>query len=162
MHSGKRHHTRFYPQTLNDADGSNNCKAGTIVDRGVTEARIWDFYLQSHGCLQGSVRSGHYVVIKDEIFRDRPGRPPGHSHAEEVQELVHNMCHLFGRATKAVSLCPPAYYADLLCTRARCHLSDQFEERSAHGSVSSSTQPSSSTSASYAVHPNLQDTMFYI
>ena len=33
---------------------------------------------------------------------------------------------MFGRATKAVSLCPPAYYADILCERARVYLSGLF------------------------------------
>ena len=37
------------------------------------------------------------------------------------------MCYLFGRATKAVSICPPAYYADLVCERARCYLSNLFD-----------------------------------
>lgn len=42
---GKRHHTRFYPTKETNADRSGNPKPGTIVDRGVTEARNWDFFL---------------------------------------------------------------------------------------------------------------------
>lgn len=44
---GKRHHTRFYPTSAQNADRSANCTAGTVVDRGVTEARNWDFFLQA-------------------------------------------------------------------------------------------------------------------
>ena len=36
---GKRYHTRFYPTTAGDGDRSSNPKNGTIVDRGVREAR---------------------------------------------------------------------------------------------------------------------------
>ncbi|KAF4944941.1 hypothetical protein FGADI_12323 [Fusarium gaditjirri] len=43
---GKRHKTRFYPTTEQDCDRSGNTKPGTVVDRGVTEARNWDFFLQ--------------------------------------------------------------------------------------------------------------------
>lgn len=41
---GKRHKMRFYPTTEKDCDRSGNTKPGTIVDRGVTEARNWDFF----------------------------------------------------------------------------------------------------------------------
>jgi len=64
---GKRHHTRFYPTTdqpnLSDTR-SGNPKNGTVVDRGVTEARTWEYVescctLREHSltCLiVGSVR----------------------------------------------------------------------------------------------------------
>ena len=51
---GKRHHTRFYPTTdqpnLTDLK-SGNPKNGTVVDRGVTEARTWE-YVRSCGILR--------------------------------------------------------------------------------------------------------------
>jgi len=51
---GKRHNTRFYPTKTEDADRSSNPQKGTILDRGVTEARNRDFFLQSHTALQGT------------------------------------------------------------------------------------------------------------
>ena len=51
--SVKRHHTRFYPTTENNASRSGNIRPGTVVDRGVTQARYWDFYLAAHECIQG-------------------------------------------------------------------------------------------------------------
>jgi len=124
---GKRHHTRFYPTTEANADRSSNCEPGTVVDRGVTEAGNWDFFLQPHACLQGTARTGHYYVVLDEVFRQRPVKAPQNA-ADALEDLTHNMCHLFGRATKAVSLCPPAYSDDTdvpniygVCNiRARC------------------------------------------
>lgn len=51
--SVKRHHTRFYPAEKDKASKSGNIRPGTVVDRGVTQARYWDFYLAAHDCLQG-------------------------------------------------------------------------------------------------------------
>ena len=107
---GKRHKTRFYPTTEQDCDRSGNTKPGTIVDRGVTEARNWDFFLQAHAALQGTARPCHYYIVHDEIFRQVYAKsvpPPFQNIADIVEDLTHNMCYLFGRATKAVSLCPP-------------------------------------------------------
>jgi hypothetical protein len=64
---GKRHHTRFYPTTTQDADGrTGNCQPGTVVDRGVTGERIFDWFLVAHQGLQGTSKPAHYVVIKDD------------------------------------------------------------------------------------------------
>lgn len=44
--SAKRHHTRFGPTTEETADSNGNCLAGTVTDRGITEAGQWDFWLR--------------------------------------------------------------------------------------------------------------------
>jgi hypothetical protein len=44
--------------------------------------------------------------------------------ADEIQQGTHTASYLYGRATKAVSLVPPAYYADLACERGRCYLNE--------------------------------------
>lgn len=167
---GKRHKTRFYPTQEQDCDRSGNTKPGTVVDRGVTEARNWDFFLQAHAALQGTARPCHYYIVHDEIFRQIYAKqmPPGFQNISDiVEDLTHNMCYLFGRATKAVSLCPPAYYADLACERARCYLADVFDTPTP--SAAPSLAGSSSKTAQVEVnadnvriHPKLKDTMFYI
>lgn len=159
---GKRHHTRFYPTTEQNADRSSNCEPGTVVDRGVTEVANWDFYLQSHACLQGTARSCHYYVVLDEVLRGRQAKPPHRNSADALEDLTHNMCHLFGRATKAVSLCPPAYYADLLCTRLRCYLADQFDPNESSATPSVSSGPSSAPPNTVEIAPALRESMFYI
>jgi eukaryotic translation initiation factor 2C len=167
---GKRHKTRFYPTSEQDCDKSGNCKPGTVVDRGVTEARNWDFFLQAHAALQGTARPCHYYIVHDEIFRQIYGKtlPPQFQNiADIVEDLTHNMCYLFGRATKAVSLCPPAYYADLACERARCYLSEYFNTPipSAAPSVAGSSTAGGSAQPGgngVQIHERLRDTMFYI
>ncbi|KAJ5560594.1 hypothetical protein N7513_002993 [Penicillium frequentans] len=65
---GKRHNTRFYPTTDADADRSANPMPGTVVDRGISESKHWDFFLQAHSALQGTARPAHYFTVWDEIF----------------------------------------------------------------------------------------------
>ncbi|KAK2745852.1 hypothetical protein FQN57_003465 [Myotisia sp. PD_48] len=150
---GKRHNTRFYPTKESDAlDG--NAKPGTIVDRGVTETRNWNFYLQAHHALKGTAKPCHYFVILDEIF-SRRANPAFNSPADELEDLTHNMCYCFGRATKAVSLCPPAYYADILCERARGYLNSYYDD-------TVSIQSSGPDPRAIEIHERLHDTMFYI
>lgn len=170
---GKRHKTRFYPTATKDCDGnpdigksSGNTKPGTVVDRGVTEARNWDFFLQAHAALQGTARPCHYYIVHDEIFRQIYAKQvpaPFSNIADIVEDLTHNMCYLFGRATKAVSLCPPAYYADLACERARCYLANLFDTptpSAAPSVVGGAGQDPSA--ADVQIHQKLRDTMFYI
>jgi len=59
--------------------------------------------------LQGTVKSRHYFVLYDKSeFR-----------VDDVQLGVHSASYFYAHATKAVSLAPPTYYADILCERAR-------------------------------------------
>jgi len=122
---GKRHHAKFWPTDSQFADRNGNTLPGTVVDRGVTAVFDFDFYLQAHAGLQGHVKATHYTVVYDE---NRLG-------ADELQQGTHTASYLYARATKAVSLVPAAYYADLACERGRCYLNDFL---SADDKVSSS------------------------
>ena len=166
---GKRHHTRFFPTAMDKDrmdEKTGNCCNGTIVDRHVTEARNWDFFLQAHNALQGTARPAHYFIVLDEIFTKRPVPSAFKNHADVLEDLTHNMCYLFGRATKAVSLCPPAYYADLVCERARCYLAGHFDMATPSMTPAQSEAgdrgPGEAEDSDVTVHPKLRDTMFYI
>ncbi|OJD35326.1 rna interference and silencing protein [Diplodia corticola] len=168
---GKRHHTRFYPTSEQHADKNSNTKPGTVVDRGVTQAaRQWDFFLQPHSALQGTARPAHYFVVLDEVFRARyagPGKkplPPGCKNVSDVlEELTLALCYLFGRATKAVSYCPPAYYADIACERGRAYLSDVFEASVAGSSSGEGAQGGGQVrDEDIRLHEKLRDSMFYM
>ncbi|KAI0117862.1 ribonuclease H-like domain-containing protein [Nemania sp. FL0031] len=165
---GKRHHTRFYVTKESDADRSGNSRAGTVVDRGVTQARNWDFFLQSHAAIKGTARPAHYFVLLDEIFRARYARDPMKNVADELQMVTQSMCYVFGRATKAVSYCTPAYYADILCERARCYLYHVFEDASSVPFASGATPEEIEWNLNrryqdaIKIAGSLKDTMFYI
>ncbi|KAF2228762.1 Piwi-domain-containing protein [Viridothelium virens] len=164
---GKRHHTRFYVTDEKDAQGRpKNTKPGTVVDRGVTEARNWDFFLQPHAAIQGTARPAHYCVIYDEIFRNKKLNPTNERPADMLERLTHEISYLYARATKAVSLCPAAYYADLACERARDYLVDYYDATAA--ATPAETESGTSGAGRDAqkskinIHPKLKDTMFYL
>ncbi|KAJ2936747.1 hypothetical protein H1R20_g354, partial [Candolleomyces eurysporus] len=111
---GKRHHAKFFATNSQFADKNGNTRPGTVVDKGVTGVFDFDFYLQAHAGLQGFVKSTHYTVVYDENDLT----------ADEIQQGTHDTSYLYARATKAVSLVPAAYYADLACERGRCYLNE--------------------------------------
>ncbi|KAJ0167680.1 Protein argonaute-3 [Colletotrichum tanaceti] len=155
--SVKRHQTRFYPTSEQTMDPkSRNIRSGTVVDRGVTQARYWDFFLTAHTALKGTARPAHYTVLLDEVFRDKYG--VGDAAANNLEKLTHDLCYLFGRATKAVSICPPAYYADIVCERARVHRPEHFDVSDTASSISGA----SGLTTARRVHENLKNTMYYI
>ncbi|KAG8165758.1 hypothetical protein KVR01_004310 [Diaporthe batatas] len=160
---GKRHHTRFYPSQTKDMDRGGNCKQGTVVDSGVTEEGMWDFFLQSHAVIQGTGRPAHYVVLLDEIFRSRAkalkSANPRDTPANELERITQALCYSYSRATKAVSICTPAYHADILCERARRYMADLFEGSS---DDASSVATGGGAIPTVSVHSKLENTMFYI
>ena len=179
---GKRHNARFYPTDSEFADRNGNTRPGTVVDKGVTSVLDFDFYLQAHAGLQGTVKPTHYVVIYDESQLT----------ADMVQQGVHAASYLYARATKAVSLVPPAYYADIVCEQARFWIHGFLNQGGGSDSASSVGEgggapggPAGSSAASAAMrrareaseqrvfeaaqrmwgnglHANLQDAMFYL
>ncbi|KAJ3195280.1 hypothetical protein HK101_000617 [Irineochytrium annulatum] len=107
----KRHGARFFAKDGRDADKKGNVLAGTVVDSGITHPFEFDFYLNSHQGLQGTSRSAHYHVLYDE----------NNFTADSLQEITYKMCYLYARASRSVSIVPPAYYAHLVAARARCY-----------------------------------------
>lgn len=142
---GKRHHTRFYPTKAEDMDAkTGNALPGTVVDRGVTGEKLFDFFLLAHQGLQGTSKPAHYVVLRDEI----------HLGADQLQSLTHSLCYTFARATRSVSVCPPAYYADLVCERGRSYLQGVLK-----GDGSTRFED---TTWRRNVHPSLMESMYYL
>lgn len=100
----KHHSIRFQ-------SGGRNPVPGTVVDE-VGRPDILDFYLVSHNAIQGTARPVRYLVIRnDSKFSNM-----------EMYEMVYNLCHLYARATKTVSIVPPIYYAHLAAARGKCYL----------------------------------------
>ncbi|GAA6012880.1 hypothetical protein JCM11491_006211 [Sporobolomyces phaffii] len=106
--TGKKHHISIFPKSPQDGDKNGNVKAGTVVDRVITNPFTFDWYLQSHASLLGTGRSAHYTVLVDDSKFS----------ADVLQELVYNLCYTYARCTRSVSIPAPCYYADLLCARA--------------------------------------------
>lgn len=129
---GKRHNTRFYAEQQSDTFESMvpkkgkagkgmkekenvvnwNVRPGMVVDKKITHPYSNDFFLQSHEPLKGTGRSAHYFVLTNQLKFS----------ADELQKITHSLCYIYARATKGVSYCAPAYYADRLCDRGRAYL----------------------------------------
>nr|OQO17557.1 hypothetical protein B0A51_13609 [Rachicladosporium sp. CCFEE 5018] len=136
---GKRHNTRFFAP--NDkltyaaknskityplsSDGNKtlngNVSPGFIVDSYICDTSkpadpakgiVQDFFLQSHCALAGTARSAHYVVLRNDMKLS----------ISQIYDLTHAFCYSYARATKGVSYCAPAYYADRLCDRVNRYL----------------------------------------
>ncbi|CAG8449098.1 3430_t:CDS:10 [Funneliformis mosseae] len=143
----KRHHTRFFPLEKGDSDRSGNCAPGTVVESEITHPFEFDFYLQSHAGLQGTSRPTHYHVLYDE----------NSFNADMLQTLSYNLCYLYARCTRAVSLVPPVYYAHLVCSRAK------FHSRGEHWSDTESSEEGTGAASTFGVvKPELQRVMYFM
>ncbi|TFY56640.1 hypothetical protein EVG20_g8853 [Dentipellis fragilis] len=105
---GKRHHIRFFPaegMSRDDSvDRSSNFTAGLVVDQGITDPRVsQNFYLQSHGGIKGTSRSGHYIVLRDD----------NQFPTTMWEHVAFYLCHVYSRASRSVSIPAPVYYADV-------------------------------------------------
>lgn len=105
----KRHRARLFPTGPEADDGGGNVRPGVCVDTGISLASGFDFYLNSHKGIQGTVKPAHYHVLHDENAFG----------SDAIQIATYWLCYGFCRCTRSVSYCPPAYYAHLVADRGR-------------------------------------------
>ncbi|KAJ7261381.1 ribonuclease H-like domain-containing protein [Mycena haematopus] len=125
----KRHHTIFLPNEPRVEDGkTGNCLAGLVVDQ-LRSPLALDFYLQSHAAIKGTSRSGHYSILLDENFNNNVSTQVilfSKFHFIDVnpriQQLSFELCHVYAKATRSISIPAPVYYADMVCSRAKFHV----------------------------------------
>ncbi|KAI8092845.1 Piwi domain-containing protein [Halteromyces radiatus] len=146
----KHHHARFFPVEFRHADRTGNCEPGTVVDSHIVHPFAFSFFLKSYAGLQSTSGPTQYHVIYDNC-----------NFAPYVlQELTYRLCYLYGRASNAASICPPAYYAHLVAIRAN------FYRKGNIGEDTDSTGEHMDIGAQLAsfdkVRPNLQKIMYYV
>ncbi|CAD6944499.1 unnamed protein product [Tilletia laevis] len=117
---GKRHHVRFSAESPADTDRTGNLRAGTVVDKGVTNPVAFEFFLQAHAGLIGTAKPTRYIVL---------------------ETVTNTLCYSYSRATRSVSLPPPAYYSDILAEKARALLWGDFDAQSMATGTSGSSRP---------------------
>ena len=88
-----------------------------------------------------------------------------------MQQGTHHFSYQYVRATKAVSLVPPAYYADLACERARCYFNKYFvsgDDKKGKGKWKGKEKELKALVLEEVkkewkgIHDNLKSSMFYI
>ncbi|CAH7673250.1 Piwi domain-domain-containing protein, partial [Phakopsora pachyrhizi] len=102
------HRIRFEPH-LDDADRSGNSQPGTIVDKVIVDPFLHNFFLQSQAGLKGTSCPSKYIALKDEINHN----------FNDLQNIAISVCYGFQRATRSVQIATPAYYANIVATRAK-------------------------------------------
>ena len=113
----KRHHTRFFPINTNVCEDRNrNLPAGTIVDKTIVRPDSVDFFLLSHGSIQGVSKPTRYRILFDE----------NNNSDDDIERLTFYLCHLFSRCARSVSYPAPTYYAHLAAFRAKHHLKGYY------------------------------------
>ncbi len=101
----KRHSVRF------GTASHENLQPGTFVS-DVCNNNGLDFFLVSSNALHGTAKPTRYKFILNESNFTR----------ETIYKEIYGMCHLYARATKAVSVVPAIYYAHLACQRGKAYL----------------------------------------
>ncbi|KAF1767636.1 hypothetical protein GCK72_007595 [Caenorhabditis remanei] len=120
----KRHHTRLFAKyPMHQTGQSRNIPPGTTVDCVITHPTQFEFFLCSHAGIQGTSRPTRYYVLWDD------NKMP----ADEMQQMTYQLCHTYVRCNRAVSIPAPAYYAILVCTRAKIHLWEREQDREREG-----------------------------
>ncbi|MED6145247.1 Protein argonaute-2 [Stylosanthes scabra] len=161
----KRHQTRLFPSPPENETlpSRGNVLPGTVVDTVIIHPFEFDFYLVSHHGSLGTSKPTHYHVLWDE-----------HNFtSDKMQKLIYDMCFIFTRCTKPVSLVPPVYYADLAAYRGRMYYEAKMGMQSPYSATSSSSSPlasssvSSATSSSndmdfYKLHSDVENIMFFV
>lgn len=123
-------------------------KPGTVIDNHITHPIDFDFFLVAHASPMGTARPTHYHVIHDE----------NKFTAAQLQQLTHDMCYCYARATKAVSLIPVVYYAHLVGNRVKAYCG------SGPGSGSSSIGSSSTIARALlpGIDSKIRTAMWYV
>lgn len=173
---GKRNHTRLFPPSDHPrCDDNGNLERGLVVDRSITEARNWDLFLQSHDSIKGAARLANYYVLYDEIFTNADLKSvhdfiePRVLQTDWIERLSTHFCCMFSRATKAVSIPALVYYAEIVCTRAGCYLTEipptglpPATSDSAKLTAAQWEKIWADLRTSVKVHNTLKDSMFHI
>ncbi|KAG5189413.1 Argonaute 1 [Tribonema minus] len=152
----KRHHTRIYAVNAQDQDQSGNTQAGTVVDTAICHPTEFDFFLCSHGGLQGTSRPTKYSVLWDEM----------NFSPDQIQKLIYELCYLQARCTRSVSIPPAVYYAHLAAFRAQHFVQDMdIESQSAISGRSGGSGSAISIDWSERftnVHEDLTNVMYFV
>ena len=77
---------------------------GTVINSGVVENNIYDFYLVSTGSRQGVVSPTHYTVLYDDIKEEE----------EKIQLLTYKLCFTYYNVSGSIKVPAPIQYAHRL------------------------------------------------
>jgi len=151
----KRNHVRLFLQDPSQGDREGRLQAGTVVDNAICSPHDFDFFMCSHAGLKGTSKPTHYHVLWDDSKFS----------ADKILELTYDLCHIYQRCTRSVSIPAPAYYAHLASYRARLYTDDEDSDASEIGSQTGSQTGSQEggipKTALPPLAPSLQNVLYY-
>jgi Piwi domain len=115
------HSVRLWCEKPSEQDKkTGNVPTSTIVDSDVTKSGCLNFYLFSNSCPSGTARATHYSVAHDEFYGEETVR-----RVDELQTVIHGLCHCSLRATRASAVPGQVEAARLLTERVRLYLTGE-------------------------------------
>ncbi|ORZ36940.1 hypothetical protein BCR44DRAFT_1431132 [Catenaria anguillulae PL171] len=118
-------------------DAELNASATKLTFILVQKRHHTRFFASNPPGLQGTSRPTRYIVIHDEMNWT----------ADDLQLFTYHQCYTYARCTRSVSVAPAAYYAHLVCFRAR--VARTFSSDGVPQEVA-------------ALHPKLGNSMFFM
>ncbi|GAU87144.1 hypothetical protein RvY_00039-3 [Ramazzottius varieornatus] len=98
---GKRHHIRLFATNPADQAGrAKNVPTGTIADVKITHFSEFDYYLCSHGGIQGTSHPAHYDVLHDDSTLT----------SDQIQLFSFYLIFLYARCNRIVGI--PCYWLE--------------------------------------------------
>jgi len=147
----KRNHVRFFYEEEGQGDREGRLLAGTVIDSTICSPYDFDFFMCSHAGLKGTSKPTHYHVLWDESKFS----------ADKLLELTFDLCHVYARCTRSVSIPAPAYYAHLASYRARLYAEDAEDSES---EASGGKDPDAEIQAAAPLpklHPAIVNLLYY-
>ncbi|KAI8011331.1 Protein argonaute MEL1 [Camellia lanceoleosa] len=172
--SAKRHHTRLFPPNIMITIQQTEWQYFTssyfgshfnyIVVRCLEHSMLI-LNLLLFGCLsrqekpsllfalyeQGTSRPAHYHVLYDE----------NKFTADALQTLTNNLCYMYARCTRSVSIVPPAYYAHLAAFRARYYIEGETSESESTSGGRATRERNVEVRPLPLIKDNVKEVMFY-
>uniref|UniRef100_A0A0N4ZIH1 Piwi domain-containing protein n=1 Tax=Parastrongyloides trichosuri TaxID=131310 RepID=A0A0N4ZIH1_PARTI len=118
----KDHNLRFFKNNIdhNAKAPLQNVVPGTVVDNGVMNPRVCEFYLNTHSGLQGTCKTPRYSILYDS----------NNLTMDDIQNLTNDLSYGYQIVNLPTSLPAPVYIANQYAERGRLLLSTPIEDSS--------------------------------
>uniref|UniRef100_A0A0N5CEX3 Piwi domain-containing protein n=1 Tax=Strongyloides papillosus TaxID=174720 RepID=A0A0N5CEX3_STREA len=107
----KAHNVRFFKDKINPTDKApfQNVAPGSVVDTGITNPKLCEFFLTSHSGLQGTAKTPKYVILYDDL----------NVKMDELEGLTNSLAYGYQIVSLPTSLPAPVYIANQYAERGR-------------------------------------------
>uniref|UniRef100_A0A0N5BV83 Piwi domain-containing protein n=1 Tax=Strongyloides papillosus TaxID=174720 RepID=A0A0N5BV83_STREA len=107
----KSHNVRFFKDKINSEDKAprQNVTPGSVVDSGVTNPKLCEFFLTSHSGIKGTVTTPKYIILYDDL----------NNSMDYFETLSNSLAYCYQIVSSPTSLPAPIYIANQYAERGR-------------------------------------------